>query len=360
MKRFYVLLFTMILLFVFVSCGESVSTSQTPITTAPLQTTPADTTTAPIQTPETTLSGVDILYGQEADRAIDLDCGSGHSIALEKHHASLDYHWALVIKMLETENAIYEELVSTEVGNNGTAQGVINADYRWVVSIDGLDVEIKNFSFYHEITHGYVRMDLGADFVLPEFVTFEGYDVWLRIYDTKTNEVAFYAWFTDYHYDNGLFLPHVGPPSMLPSHEVIGGEILLSGPEGYEAVFDRNAETYLCAHELATPIVWRYAEVVTVDAYAFWGSHDDAVNLHKVPSAWKLYGSLDGHEWNLIAEEYNEIPEEIANYSERYGGLSESVTYQYFKLEINIPKDYPLSSLYEYRFSEFALCREVR
>ena len=72
-------------------------------------------------------------------------------------------NWAYVILFTESENAIYEDLVMTLQDSEGDDSDawVLNQDYKWVVTVDGKPIEIKRFSIYHQVTGGYVRLDLG-------------------------------------------------------------------------------------------------------------------------------------------------------------------------------------------------------
>lgn len=59
-------------------------------------------------------------------------------------------------------------------------------------------------------------MDLGDGFLIPEDPEEDGYDVWLRIYNARTNEVVYYAWFADYHYDGPYEFPACILPCIIP------------------------------------------------------------------------------------------------------------------------------------------------
>ena len=253
------------------------STPQTPVTTEPVP-------------PETTPEGIDILYGDEADRAIDPDWNQGHSIAFENHHASLNYNWALVIKMIRSENAIYEDLVLT-VGDEDGVSGFVDDKYRFVVTIEEQNFEIERFSLYHKVNEGYIRMDLGADYVLFEDPEEDGVDVWLRIYDDDTDELVYYAWFTDYHYDGPYQFPSCGgPPSELPSYAGLSTLYAtpVSGPEGYEKLFDGTMQTALLTSD-TEGIVWKYDKAVKAVGYLLVGAGDDALHPERVPTGFLIF-----------------------------------------------------------------------
>ena len=189
------------------STAQGEDTTQAPVVTttvadptAPITTASIVTTKAPDTTVAPTDAGVDILNGDAANRAINPTWKGSDAIAFENHHSVLDFHVALVILMTDSENAIYEDLFMTLEGEEGSDAWELNQDYKWVVTVDGKDYEIKRFSVYHQVTKGYVRMDLGEEFDFSKDVDENGmhaYDVWLRIYDINTEEVAYYAWFTD-------------------------------------------------------------------------------------------------------------------------------------------------------------------
>ena len=365
MKKLFVVLLIAIVIVVLAACGGEVSsTTQGADTTAPVITTPATTnqvsgttpatTTTEPEVPETTLPGIDILYGDEADRAIDPDWSRDHSIAFENHHVSLDYNTALVIKMIRSENSIYEDLVGTVVNGDDEYAGVINSQYRWVVTIEGQDIEIERFSIYHQISEGYIRMDLGDDFLLSEPASEDGYDIWLRIYDVRSGEIMYYAWFTDYHYD-GLYQFVSSPPTVLPPYVGLDMPyaIPVSGPDGYENLFDRSVETRLVTADLATPIVWKCAEPVKAVGYLLVGTGEDALHPERVPTDWNLYGSNDGTDWKMIGGRNLGALEEASNYDSRYFDVSSSAdAYTYFKLEFNAPS--------EYQLSEFVIYQEIK
>ncbi|MBQ4120411.1 MAG: hypothetical protein IJD35_00200 [Clostridia bacterium] len=241
MKKLFVVLLIAIFILALAACGgEASSTTQGADTTTPAVTTPAVTTpmtttaveittTAPmttqVKTPETTLPGIDILYGDEADRAIDPDWNEGHSIAFKNTDAALDFNMVLMIKMVESKNPIYEELVITDFDSpldDTLYEGRINPKYRFVVTVDGQDIEIERFLVLSQTQGGSIRMDLGEDFVYPvDWNQKGGIDVRLRIYDVSTDEVVYYAWFTDPRYDDlYYFAPPEHPPIIFTSSTV--------------------------------------------------------------------------------------------------------------------------------------------
>ena len=320
------------------------STPQTPTTTA--------VTTTPV-TPEPTLSGIDILYGDEADHAIDFSRKNEFS---DSYHATyfwygeleLDYHQALVIKMIKCKNRIYEDLFYTVLDQYGDETWQVNSDYRWVVTIDGVPIEIERFFVYHYGESGTVYMDLGEDFlpVIPLKGEVHAYDILLQIYRAETDEVMYYAWFTDPRYE-GLYeysIPCLDGFIHYPDHAIEGAS-LVSGPADAERLFDCDFKTKLRTKDLTTPIIWKYDEAVTAVAYMFLGANDDASHPERLPTDWKIYGSNNGSDWVLIAEEDLQTPKETSDYTGRYAEFTTAVTYSCFKLEMTAPVEYQLSDI---------------
>jgi len=368
MKKLFVVLLIATMIVILAACGsEASSTTQGADTTTSAITTPVTTTaevttiTTPATTksdpPETTLPGIDILYGDEADRAIDPDWNAGYSISFENHHARFQYNWALVVKMVTCDNHIYSDIVWTvsneDVDDEGYA-GVLNPAYRFVVTFEGQDIEIERFSIYHQGGEGYIRMDLGDDFSFPDNLEEKGgFDVWLRICDVRNEEVVYYyAWFTDPRYDGLYQFPPAPPPSYIPFYAGLTSPNAtpVSGPEGYENLFDMNGETKLLTSDLATPIVWKYEEPVKAFGYVFVGTGDDALHPERVPTGWKLYGSNDGIDWKMIGGHHLQALEAAGNYDSRYFDASNSAgAYTYFKLGFDAPSEYQLSEIAIYQ-----------
>lgn len=357
MKKTVFFLLVLSVLLLFVSCGNTTTevTTEEAVTTAdtPVTTTAPTTTATPPTTPEPTLSGIDILYGDEVDHAIDFSRKNEFS---DSYHATyfwygeleLDYHQALVIKMIKCKNRIYEDLFYTVLDQYGDETWQVNSDYRWVVTIDGVPIEIERFFVYHYGESGTVYMDLGEDFlpVIPPKGEVHAYDILLQIYRAETDEVMYYAWFTDPRYE-GLYEywnPVLDGFIHYPDHAIEGAS-LVSGPADAERLFDCDFKTKLRTKDLTTPIIWKYDEAVTAVAYMFLGANDDASHPERLPTDWKIYGSNNGSDWVLIAEEDLQTPKETSDYTGRYAEFTTAVTYSYFKLEMTAPVEYQLSDI---------------
>ena len=363
MKKLFVVLLIAIFILALAACGgEASSTTQgadtttpavtTPATTVPVTTTVAETTTTTptttqVKTPETTLSGIDILYGDEADRAIGVVYPRVHAMWITLGPIELDYSFSLFLKMIQSKNMIYEDLFTTVTDEYGDPTWACNPEYKWVLTIDGMSTEIERFYVDHDENNGIVYMDISeiyrklADYDFPRAL-----DVLLQIYRVETNEVQYYAWFTDPRYE-GLYVYMPGfydgfitlPPS------AIEGASLVSGPQNAERLFDFDFKTKLRTADLATSIIWKYDNAVNVVAYTFFGARGDSSHPERVPIAWKMYGSNDGESWDLIDEKNYETPKEVSDYCERYEKLENAVAYSYFKLEMIAPTEYQLTEI---------------
>ena len=394
MKKLLVVAVVALLALALVACGGETATTtkgETVTTTAPVTTvageptttTPAvvdttaaptvDTTVAPdttVVTPDTTVvtpgfEGIDIMNGDAADMAINPTWQGLNAGAFENHHSALDYHWAYVILFQESENAIYEDLFMTITDEEGNETWMRNEDYKWVVTLDGVDYEIETFSLYHVVTYGYVRLDLGADFVLEAAnedgeVVYE--EIIVRIYDTTNNdEPKYYAYMTDPDWNGPhAFTPPapivmVADPNRDPAETMIPGATAFSGPAGYsgetyENLFDyddkgeHKVNTKLCYNEVED-IIWTYAEPVYVTSYSIIGAGDDNNYPGRVITNFKFYGSTNGTDWSLLDEQSGDPLTEATNYGERNFKLSKAVEYSYFKIEFTHDGTYQLSGI---------------
>ena len=387
MKKLLVVAVVALLALALVACGgeTATTTKDTATTTAPTTTvagtpettTPAvgETTVAPETTkaPDTTVApgtdaeveGIDIINGDAADAAINPTWQGLNAGAFENHHKALDYHWAYVILFQECENAIYEDLFMTVTDDDGNETWLRNEDYKWVLTLDGKEYEIETFSLYHVTTYGYVRLDLGEDFVLNEKnedgnVVYE--EIYLRIYDTTNDDkIMYFAYMTDPDW-NG---PHeftppapiemVADPNRDPSEVKIPGATAFSGPAGYSGEtyenlfdYDDNGEpkvnTKLCYNEVED-IIWTYAEPVYVTSYSIIGAGDDNNYPGRVITNFKFYGSTNGTDWKLLDEQSGDPLTEATSYGERNFKLTQGVEYSYFKIEFTHDSTYQLSGI---------------
>ena len=325
-----------------------------------------NTTAAPSTGDDTTpTAGVDIMNGDYADMAINPTWQGIDAIAFEDHHAALDFNVALVTLWQESENGIYETLFLTVEDDEGNQSFMVNEDYKFVVIINNERIEIERISLYHQVTYGYVRLDLGdwtwKNYTVNEDGTYD-FDVRLEILDAFTDEVAYFAWFTDPEW-NGIFtftppqpIEMVVDPSRDPAHVAIPGTdaIPTEGPVGfsnelYGNLFDDSVRTKLCTDDVTTPIVWKYNEAVRVVSYSLVGANDDATYSDRIILSFKLYGSTNGTSWELIDEQNVDAPESPLNYQERNFKLTTAVEdYTYFKLEPIGASKYQMSGIILY------------
>ena len=402
MKKLLVVAVVALLALALVACGgEAATTTKGAATTtaaAPANTTaaPADTTVAApadttvvapadttvttpgIDTPaDTTASnggddttpkfeGIDLINGEDADRAINPTWQGMNAGAFENHHAALDNNWAYVILFQECENAHYTDLVMTVVDpETGDETWAMNEDYKWVLTLNGEDIVIERFSVYHVTTYGYVRLDLGSDFVLAE-ANEEGYvcyDIQLRILDATNDDApVYYAWMTDpdwndiHEFEPPAPIEMVADPNRDPGETMIPGATAFSGPAGYsgetyENLFDYTDDgaikvaSKLCFNEVA-PIVWTYDAPVYVTSYSLVGANDDKDSPSRLITNFKFFGSTDGNNWNLIDEQSGDPATEAVNYAERNFKLATPVEeYSYFMIEFEHEGTFQLSGV---------------
>lgn len=381
MKRLLVFMLILLVVVALVACGGETTTA--PDTTTDPNGTEGSTTattvggtvttTKPVDTEggEDTSSqreGTDILNGDPSNIAIDafwgstyLDQGKLAAGVFEKHHAQLDYHWSYVMKGLWSENAIFEDLILRT--GDGAYTHEMNADYQWVMIIDGKEIVVENFYNYYPISGTILlRLDLGEEF-RPK--ANYGYDITLEIRDVVTEEVVYYAWLTN----PGLTGPHyhvakeytVPDENRDPDHVLITGAKGESGPEPlgqnelYTNLFDYDLEegsymdpfTKLCTEDYENAIVWSYDMPVAAYSYSLIGANDDASYDYRVPTRFKLYGKTADGDWVLIDEQDKEPLTDAVNYAERNFKIDEDKVDMYtsFKLEVIGEKKYQISSI---------------
>lgn len=384
MKKLLVLLFALVLVVALAACSTPDETTldttlktdmttpvvTTPVVTTPTVTTPVTSTQAP-DTDEPKLPGIDILNGDFENMAITPNWQGADACALEDHHSALNFNVALVIHMQYCESSIYEELIlTTDSEASNQTNWELNESYRWVVTIDGQDIEIERFSILNDGDSGYVRMDLGSDWKYSEEVDNAGYheyDIWLKIYDkTADNTIAFWAYLTDPDW-NGPYMFKTPEPILMvddanrdPSHVALPAEDAqpLGGPAGlssetYDFLFDGDVRSKLCTRDITESIIFKYDSSIHLVSYSLVNANDDEKYPERTPLVWKLYGSHDGSQWDLIdSQELTET--DNTNYQERNFKLSEEAEYSYFKFEPIISGEmYQLSEIIMYTSADY-------
>lgn len=382
MKKLIIITLVALLAITLVACGGGDTTTETTTpaangtTTAPVTTTVPPVTSTQDPTPNVDPSvqseSTDILNGEIENAAIKYDWKGMQVGAFENHHPALDFHWAYVLYFQECDNDIFGDLIWTPEGSTSAYDFEMNLNYKWVLTIDGKPYEITKFSIYNKQTWGYVRMDLGEDFKhnTTELNAngYHEYDIRLDIYDVSTDEVVYYAWFTDPAW-NGLheFVPpapiiEVVDENRDPSHILIEGAAGTSGPdpigtgEIYTNLFDYDTNeqsvlTKLCTKDNGVPITWEYSAPVTVYSYSLIGAGDDASYPKRVPVNFKLYAKVaEDSDWVLLDEQSGEALTKATNYAERNFKIAENKVdmYTYFKLEIEAEGTYQLSDIKMY------------
>ena len=366
MKKFWLLALVALMVLALVACGGNTETTPdkggdtTPDATTTTKpddgdvTPPADSTTEDGGNDvQPHYPGIDILNGDMDNAAVTPNWKGIDCIAFEDGHRQLDYRIALVFHMDETVNGIYEDLVYTTDATLPNDQNwQMNPEYRWEVTIDGEVIPINNFSLLNDQTSGYIRMDLG-DWTYSTEVDEDGYhqyDCLLKIYDSS-NEIAYWAWFTDPEWNGPYWFVIPDPIVMIedpdrpathvaiPDRGVAEG---LAGPDGfndaelYTNIFDDDVRSKLCT-DFVVPIEWMYTDgAKSVVSYSLVGANDDESYSSRVPLKWTLYGCNDGTNWVKIDEQdLTAAGETVVNYGERNFVLDAPVEYQYFRFELD-------------------------
>lgn len=337
-------------------------------------TVPGDTTKTP-NTPETPGTtdkgpfggGIDILNGEPGFMAIDPTWKGLYGCAFENHHAELDYRWCFVFKILETEEFVMDELIllDDEVG-----YGVVLEDYDWTLYINGEDVPINSFLVpMGSVTNAgftYVRIDLGE--WAPELGEHE-YDIKLKITEAGSDEVLYWAWFSDPEWCGPYVYNRAPDIEVIPTDEVpadvealptgsltgISGPESLAATETYVKLFDGLAKTKFCSSDYTVPLIFTVADASDLRGISLVGANDDERFPERIPVKFKLYGSDDGTEgsWNLVLDVNKTVDDlTVTNYLEHYYAFGESVDYGYFKIEI---EDASGAETPKYQYSEIIL-----
>ena len=384
MKKIFLLVLVALLAVALVACGGEPTTEPETTTTEPTTTTTAaDTTTiadggdtTTTEEPDVTDSpahfaeGVDIMVGEPDYMAIEPFAFNSFPCAFENHHADLDFNWALVIRMIESPECVYEQLigVNPDLDPTSTSNYVVNNQYKWVVEINGTNYEIERFSCYTFITSGYVRMDLGPDFELEQGT--HNYDISLKIYDIDTEKLEFWAWFADPLC--GVMEFETPAPEVIVPSTGVGEDVEalatgklqgISGPAGFSSesytnLFDGEVRKKLCADDATTPIIFAITEDVLtyqIKGISLVGANDDATYTDRIITKFKVYGASSGEEdaaWDLLCDvDATETYGEVVNYGEHYYEFTKTSEYRYYKIVLEREAG-------TYQFSEVLLYAE--
>lgn len=334
-------------------------------TEPPVTTSEPEVTTArpfdPLHNPE---GGINILFNDDPDyNAITGFWKDGYPAAFEEH-AVLDFRVALVFHMEFSEAGVYEDLVyTTDPGaSDNQSNWEMNPEYRWVVTIDGQDIEITNFSLLNDQDSGYIRMDLGNwtySTEVDELGAHE-YDLVLRIYG-EDGKIKYFAWFTDPEYGGAYYFMAPEKLDVVPDEKVPAGLNRIDnktkveplfGPdsmanETYPMIFDGDVRSKLCTNDTENAIVARFTERMSLAGISFVGANDDEKFPERVITQWNIYVSDDGESWTLVQEGSDDAPS-TGNYQERFYAFDESVECTYVKIEPVVSAMYQLSEVIFY------------
>jgi len=406
MKKFLVILMVALVALALVACGDEAPTTTkgtsatttpavtTPKTEEPAATTPVgettktpgETTKTPGETAKTPNSteepgnndnpgtvtppdstapfteGIDILNGDYEYMAIDPTWKGLWACAFEDHQPDFNYKWCFVVKMIPTEEFVQEELI---VMDEEAGFGEALEDYTWTLIINDEEFVITEWSIPQRDGFIYVRMGLG-DWA-PAIGDHE-YDIKLKITETSTNKIIYWAWFSDPNW-SGLY-PFTGkePIKIIPTEKPEDVEALpagsltgISGPESlaatetYAKLFDDQVRTKLCSSDYTNPLIFTVSNASSIKGISLVGANDDEKFPERVPVKFKLYGSDDGSDasWSLVLDVNNAVEDiEVTNYGEHYYGFTEAVEYSYFKLVI---EDASGAATPKYQYSEILL-----
>ena len=387
MKKLIAILLVALVAVVLVACGGNDSTTPATTTagnntqtTTPAEgdtTTPAegDITTTPdadVTTKEPLYAtGEDIMYGDPAYMAVDPFWNQGvWPCKFENHHAPLGYNWCLVFKMLPTDEFVIEQLIAVDPETNtGT---LVNA-FAWTLVINEEEIEID--SYYISPPNGdtsgalYVRLDLGADWTFPEGEN--DYDIKLKITEDGTDEVMFWAYFTDPTIGGVYTFEAPKPIEMVPAEKPNGVVALPSGSlegtagpagmnasETYVNLFDGEVRTKLCTADMDNDIIFMISDNITtfnIKGLSFVGANDDEKFNERVISKFTVYGANSGEadaSWEkLVTVDKSSDFGTITNYGEYYYAFDEDSSYKFYKIEIE-------NEAGKYQFSEVILYAE--
>lgn len=381
MKKLIVVLLVALLAVALVACGSEDETTApktnntTPTVTTTTTPTPdnTDATTPEVTTNETpntteeppvTQDGYDILWNYDDPdwNTVQSQVGDqGLPFFFEDSHGSLDFHQAMIFVFMENAYGVYPDLFIIPEGEIARTN---NTDYKWVITVNGRDIEVNRFSLFDNGTSGWVRADLGKDFVDKlEFNASNECEIsaYLKIYGSD-GKVAYYADLTP---DGTTFLfkkPNVidmiadesrdanlkrlMPENMLPYKGPDSGN-----GEGYKNLFDNDVRSKLCGNvdgEENAIIVNIKNNNSPIVGISLVNANDNQGNTGRTVTKFEVFVSKTGNDddWKSIYladgtdGNGNEIDKSTinTNYAERYFKLKdvvEATDAVYVKLVIN-------------------------
>lgn len=131
----------------------------------------------------------------------------------------------------------------------------------------------------------------------------------------------------------------------------------ISGPaeissETYDMLFDNNNSTKLCTSNINEPIIVKFTSAQAIVSYSLVNANDDERYPERTPLRWRIYGSQDGENWNLIDSQCFARTDNT-NYTERNFILETPVLYSYIKFEPIVLEQYQLSGLLFYTTEKY-------
>ena len=366
---------------VFVACGNSDETTPKTTTEAPIVTTapttteakadittktpvettgkPEETTVKPEETtqpevttekPEVTTEKKPVEETPTGKNLLEGDFLDGLSI--EDHHSSTDYHPTLVF-YIYGDAATYTDLRGSEFTD---ADAFVNSKYTWKLTVNGKTFSPAKMSIFDGGDWGYFRADLGAAETYEVKNGVISFDISLKIVDSATNEVKYYADFSDpiVYSITGIFEDTSKPEGLTAVTGVVG----VSGPdaggdEGYEKLFDNSGKTKLCTDDNDTPIVANLGAAKTLKGISLVNANDNANSTGRTVISFEVWVSENGTDWGSAAafvttgEGVNKA-DISANYQERFYGFETAITATYVKLVINNGEMYQMSEVIFY------------
>jgi len=308
--------------------------------------------------------GVDIMTGEPDDISIEAFKMNERAVAFENWHEILDFHWATVIAMCDSENKILDKILDrTDESGNIT----VRPEYKWVLVINGDEVVVQNFDTELKVDTKqgtewiYVRMDLGKDWTFEQGS--KEYDISLKICDFFSDKIEYWAYLTDPALSSAYSFAPPKEIEMIPDPDSQPGEdeyrllpdmiLPLQGPgqtangEFYAAIFDGNAGTKLCTRDMSKDVIFAISDSVysanfKLTSISIVGANDDENRPNRAITKFVLYGADSGDaeddEWEAVLTVDNRDSFIAKNYGERHYKLDEPVSYQYYKLVVVDPQ----------------------
>ena len=134
----------------------------------------------------------------------------------------------------------------------------------------------------------------------------------------------------------------------------------ISGPkagenEGFEKLFDSDSGTKLYQKETEVIVEWKTDGKTDIFAYSFTTGNDTGTNPTRNPKNWILYGSNDGENYTEITSVAGCTVLPKANQTEYVFYLDTPVSYEYFKIDIDLSAQDTENGEHKFQLSEISL-----